>query len=284
MSTIPIVPLPRMRRFNGALRCSRRIRTTMPSPHSSRLPMRIRNRPDAPRARQSAAAILSAQGKNDERMRILADLGKDPAASDSVLYDLAWAQRKTSHVPAAEEAYRRIVSQYPDSPTATLARTELAELLYDGKSYSQAAAMLWPVVNAGKADAKVLAAAGYRLGWCYQKLGDFDKAADCFRNFVARFPHNEMAPSALLQCALADADAGRDEAAQKELAAMLQQYPEHKDAPVAMLKLADVQAARNDFAGSQQTAESFLQKYPKQALAYRAPLLHWLGIGKSEEI
>jgi TolA-binding protein len=226
--------------------------------------------PDAPRARQSAAAILSAQGKNDDALRILMDLGQDSSASDSVLYDLAWAQRKTSHVPAAEETYRRIVSQYPDGATATLARTELAELLYDDKSYSQAAAMLWPVVNAGKADAKVLAAAGYRLGWCYQKLGDFDKAADCFRNFVSSFPHDEMAPSALLQCALADADAGRDEEAQKELAAMLQQYPEHKDAPVAMLKLADVQAAQNDFAGSLKTAQSFLAKYPSHALSYRA--------------
>jgi TolA-binding protein len=79
-----------------------------------------------------------------------------------------------------------------------------------------------------------------------------------------------MAPSAMIQAALADADAGRDEQAQKELAAMLQQYPQHKDAPVAILKLADVQAAQNDFAGSQHTADTFLQKYPKHALSYRA--------------
>jgi len=226
--------------------------------------------PDVPRARQSEAAILWAQGKNDEALRILADLAKDPAASESVLYDLAWAQRKTSHVSDAEETYRRIVSQYPDGAAAPLARTELGELLYDEKNYSQAAAMLWPVVNAGKADAKVLSAAGYRLAWCYQKLGDFDKAAEAFRNFAASFPHDEMAPSALLQCALADADAGRDDQAQKELSAMLQQYPHHKDAPVAMLKLADVQAAQNDFAGSLQTAQLFLETYPAHALSYRA--------------
>jgi TolA-binding protein len=225
---------------------------------------------DAPRARQSAAAILSGEAKNDEALRILSDLGTDPTASDGVLYDLAWAQRKTSHTSAAEETYRRIVSQYPDGAVAPLARTELGELLYGGKNYSQAAAMLWPVVDAGKADAKVLASAGYRLAWCYQKSGDFDKAADYFRKFAAAFPEDEMAPSAMIQAALADADAGRDEQAQKELAAMLQQYPQHKDAPVAILKLADVQAAQNDFAGSQHTADTFLQKYPKHALSYRA--------------
>lgn len=225
---------------------------------------------DAPRARQSAAAILSSQGKNDEALRILETLGKQAAPSDSILYDLAWAQRKTSHAAAAEVTYRRIVAQYPDSTFSPLARTELAELLYADKKYSQAAAMLWPVVEAHKADPKVLAAAGYRLGWCYQKIGDFDKAAGCFRDFAASFPKDEMAPSALLQSALADADAGRNEEAQKQLSAMLQQYPQHKDAPVAMLKLADVQAAQSDFSGSQKTSQEFLTKYPGHALSYRA--------------
>ncbi len=226
--------------------------------------------PDATRARQSAAAILSAKGKNREALRILAGLGKEPSASDSVLYDLAWAQRKASDVPAAEETYRRIVSQYPEGAIAPLARTEIAELLYNDKNYTQAAAMLWPVVDGRKGDPKVLAAAGYRLGWCYQKLGDFDKAATCFRDFAASFPQDEMAPSAMLQSAMADADAGRDDQAQAELVAMLKAYPHHKDAPVAILKLADVQAAQGDFAASLQTAQAFLTKYPGHALSYRA--------------
>jgi TolA-binding protein len=226
--------------------------------------------PNAAAARQSAAAILSAEGKNDQALQLLVKLANDSSASDSVLYDLAWAQRRTLHTKAAEETYRRVISQYSDGPIAILARTELGELLYDDKNYAQAAAMLGPVVSGRKGDAKVLAAAGYRLAWCYQKRGDFDKAASCFREFAASFPDDQMAPSALIQAALADADAGREEQAQKELMAMLAKYPGHADAPLAMLKLADVQAAQNDFAGSLQTAQGFLTQHPDHALTYRA--------------
>ena len=225
---------------------------------------------DAPQALQRAAAILTGEGRDADAESILAALAKDPAASDSVLYDLAWSQRKLSQTAAAEESYRRIITQYPNSTLAPLARTELAELLYADNNFAQAAAMLWPVVSDDKADPKVLAAASYRLAWCYQKQGDYDKAADSFRDFASKFPTDEMAPSALLQAALADSDAGRDEAAQKELADMLKRFPQDKDAPVAMLKLAEVQAAQNDFAGSLQSSRDFLTKYPSSPLAYRA--------------
>ena len=210
------------------------------------------------------------RGKTPRRKIILVGLADNPAATDSVLYDLAWSQRKTLNTAAAEETYRRLITDHSDSKLVPLARTELAELLYAEKSYPQAAAMLWPVVSDAKVDAKVLAAASYRLAWCYQKQGDFDKAAGSFRDFAAKFPDDEMAPSALLQAALADADAGRDEAAQKELLDMIKRFPTHADAPVAMLKLAEVQAAQNDFAGSLQTSQDFLTKYPSDALAYRA--------------
>jgi TolA-binding protein len=225
---------------------------------------------DAPQALQRAAAILTGMGRDADAEAILADLAKGPAASDSVLYDLAWSQRKLSQTAAAEESYRRIVTGYPNSTLAPLARTELAELLYADNNFAQAAAMLWPVVSDDKADPKVLAAASYRLAWCYQKQGDYDKAADSFRDFASKFPTDEMAPSALLQAALADSDAGRDEAAQKELADMLKRFPQDKDAPVAMLKLAEVQAAQNDFAGSLLSSRDYLAKYPSSPLAYRA--------------
>jgi TolA-binding protein len=151
-----------------------------------------------------------------------------------------------------------------------LARTELAELLYAEGNFPQAAAMLWPVVSAGKADPKVVAAASYRLAWCYQKQNDFDKSAKAFRDFAANHPTDELAPSALLQAALADSDAGRDDTAQQELTSMLKQFPQHKDAPTALLKLAEVQAAQNDFAGSLQSSRDFLSKYPSDAMTYRA--------------
>ncbi len=226
--------------------------------------------PNAPKAQQLAASILAQQGKTAQAAAILAKLAQNPAVGDDVLYDLAWAQRNAKQPADAEETYRRLITQRPDSKLAPAARAELGELLYADGNYSQAAAMLWPLVSSGTGDKKVLAAAGYRLAWCYQKQNDFDKAAAAFRDFATRWPSDELAPSALLQAALADADAGRDADAEKELASMLKQFPQHKDAPIAMLKLAEVQAAEDDFDASLKTARDFITTYPADPLVYRA--------------
>ncbi|HWE92958.1 MAG TPA: tetratricopeptide repeat protein [Tepidisphaeraceae bacterium] len=227
--------------------------------------------PNAPKARQLAAAILGGQGKNEQAAKMLADLAADPKASDTVLYDLAWAQRGTRDSAAATESYRRLLKAHSDSKLAPAARTELADLLYADKKYSDAAELLETVVADKSADAKVQTAAMYQLGWCYAKLNKPDKAAAIFSEFAATHPDDaDLTPSALLQAGIASCDEGKFDRAEKSLAQLVKNFPTYKDAPVAFLRLGEAQSEQQEFDAALATYRQFLQKFPKSEFAYRA--------------
>lgn len=225
------------------------------------------------KARQLAAACLKDQGKTAEAARMLAELatvatGKD---ADAVLYDLAWAQRDAKDAPAAEAAYRRLISEHPDSKLAPAARTELAELLSDEKKYDEAAQLLEQVVGDKSAEPKVLAAAEYRLGWCYEKLNKPDKAAAVYAAYTHKGGgSDEMNASALLHAGLSYASEQKYDKAEQALSDVLAKYPNQKDAPVAMLRLGEVQAEQQKYDASARTYSEFLDKYPGSEFAYRA--------------
>lgn len=237
--------------------------------------------PDAPKARQLAAACLSAGGKTEEAGAVLASLARDPKASDAVLYDLAWAQRSGKNASAAAESYRRLLKDHPDSKLAPAVRTELAELLYEDKKYDQAVELLESVIADKSADPKLLSSANYRLGWCYQKLNKPDKAAAAFSKFdpVKGGASEDIAASALLQAGLAYAEQGKFDAAETSLAAMIKDHPKNAQLSVALLRLGEVQAEQGKYDASAQTYSTFLQRFSKDPFAPRA---HF-GIGWSLE-
>jgi TolA-binding protein len=236
---------------------------------------------DAPKARQLAAACLSAGGKTEEAGAVLASLARDPKANDTVLYDLAWAQRAGKNQSAAMESYRRLLKDHPKSKLVPAVRTELAELLYEDKKYDQAVELLEAVVADASADPKLLSSANYRLGWCYQKLNKADKAAAAFSKFdpTRGGASEDVAASALLQAGLAYAEEGKFDDAEKSLAAMIKSHPKNTQLSSALLRLGEVQAEQGKYDASAQTYATFLQKYPKDTFAPRA---HF-GIGWSLE-
>jgi len=187
-----------------------------------------------------------------------------------VLYDLAWAHRSLKNTAAAQATYRELLTRFPQGKLASAARTELAEFLYADGKHAEAAALLEAVVADKAADPKTLAAATYRLAWCYDKLKQPAKAAAAFAEFSTKYPDDPLAASALLQAGVAAADEGKFDAAAKSLSAMLAKFPKHEQAPVALLKLAEAQAEMDDFAGSQQSFARFLAEHPKSEFAYRA--------------
>lgn len=243
--------------------------------------------PDGPhvvKANQLAAASLKDLGKSDESRRMLEALGAQAKGdgADSILYDLAWAQRDAKQASTAQGTYRRLIAEQPQSRLLPAARTELAELLSDDKRFDAAAALLEQVVADKSADEKILALAQYRLGWCYQELKKPQKAAEAFAAFqrssgAASTP--DLAASALLQAGIAHAADQKFDRAERALAEMLQKFPDHKDAPVAMLKLGEVQAEQNKYDAAEKTNQAFLDKYPKSEFAYRAQF----GVGWSLE-
>ncbi|CAA9375982.1 MAG: hypothetical protein AVDCRST_MAG64-304 [uncultured Phycisphaerae bacterium] len=227
--------------------------------------------PHVARALQFTAASQTALGQDDEAMKTLASLAaNDKAATDAVLYDLAWAQRSLKDTKAVQETYRRLLKQFPESKLAPAARTELAEFLYADGNHKEAAELLEAVVSAKDVDPKTLTAATYRLGWCYDKLDQPGKAATVFADFAAKHPDDPLAASALLQAGAAASKEGKFDVAAKSLAAMLAKFPKHEQAPVALLKLGEAQAEMNDFAASQQSYAAFLEQNPKSEFAYRA--------------
>jgi TolA-binding protein len=240
-----------------------------------------RDSPDAIKARQLAAACLSARGKTTEAGAVLASLAIDPKVTDAILYDLAWAHREQKQPTAAAEVYRRLLKEFSESKLAPAVRTELAELLYEDKKYDQAMELLEAVATNTSADPKLQSNAQYRLGWCYQKLGKLDKAAEAFSKFdpKAAGVNNEIAAAALLQTGLAYAELGKFDAAEIALAAMLKLHADNAQASVAMLRLGEVQAEQNKYEASLQTYASFLQKFSKDPFAPRAQF----GIGWSLE-
>ena len=227
--------------------------------------------PHAAKARQLAAAELAALNRPGEAEAMLATLASDTqAVTDAVLYDLAWAQRSKKDPKSAAETYRRLIAKFGTSKLAPAARAELAELLYAENNYSEAAQLLEAVVADDKADEKTLLAARYRLGWCYEKLGQKDRAAATLATFAEKHPDSELAASALLQAGLSYAADGRLDNAERSLKQMLDKFPDHKQASVALLKLGEVQAEAKDFDASQQTFQKFLDRFGNDPLAYRA--------------
>jgi TolA-binding protein len=227
----------------------------------------------AVKARQVAAACLKELGKNEQSEQVLESLASQAKGdgADSVLYDLAWAQRDAKQFSAAEGTYRRLLSDYSQSKLAPAARTELAELLYNDKRYDDASKLLEQVVRDKAAEPKIVAMANYRIGWCYQELKQPAKAAAAFSAF-SQHPDgpDEMRGSALVQAGLSYAQDQHFDKAEQALAQMLQKYPSQKDAPVAMLKLGEVQAEQQNYDGSERTYREFLDKYPKNEFDYRA--------------
>lgn len=227
--------------------------------------------PHVSKAHQFTAASQTALGQNDEAMKTLASLAaNEKAATDAVLYDLAWAQRSLKDMKAAQETYRRLLKQFPESKLVAAARTELAEFLYADGKHAEAAELLEAVVADKAADPKTLTAATYRLGWCYDKLDQPGKAATVFADFAAKHPDDPLAASALLQAGVSASEEGKFDVAIKSLSDMLAKFPKHEQAAVAQLKLAEAQAEVGEFAASQQSFAAFLAQNSKSDFAYRA--------------
>lgn len=229
------------------------------------------NHANAAKARQLAAAVLTAQGKNDQAVKVLADLAGSSQASDTVLYDLAWSQRNNKDLPAAKETYRKLLAQHADSKLAPAARTELAELLYDEKNYPEATELLERVVTDKSADPKVLGPATYRLGFCYAKQSKWDKAAAEFEECADHFKDDpKLNASALLQAGIASAEEGKFDRAERALAKMLSDHRDSDQEPIAMLKLGEAQAEQQEYDAALRTYRDFLDRYEKNEFAYRA--------------
>ena len=227
--------------------------------------------PGVVRARHLAARCLVELKKHAEAKAAYAGLAADKkTVSDESLYGLAWAQRETKEPKAAIATYRRLIEEYPKSPMLAEARTELGGMLYIQKEYKAAAPLLEAVLADKSAEPKLLQAAGYQLGCCYEKMDDDVKTAAAMGAFAAKYPKHEHTPSALYHAGVAQADLKKYAEAIKHLSALIEGYPKHDLLANAYIKLGQVQNNSGRFKEAAGSFEAYLGKFSAGQWAYLA--------------
>jgi TolA-binding protein len=230
-------------------------------------------------AQHHVGRCLARLGRHGEAAKVFAALvAEQKAPAADLLYELALSQRESKDAAAAA-TYQRLLKDYPASRVAVSGRLELAEMLYAAGNYAEAAKLLEQVAADRAADAKTLAVAQYRLGWCYDKQDLPAKAAEVFSAFAARDRDSEFAPSAMYQAGVAYAKLEKLDEAASQFSTLITRFAKHDLAAVAMLKLGEVQAQRQDYDKSAQTYRRFLQEFPKSKFAFLAQF----GLGWAAE-
>ncbi|MBL7134556.1 MAG: tetratricopeptide repeat protein, partial [Phycisphaerae bacterium] len=223
------------------------------------------------RAKHMAARCMAETAQHAEAKAAYAALAGDAkTVSDEALYGLAWAQRETKAPDEAIATYRRLIKDFPESKLLTSARTELGGMLYLKKDYAAAVVLLDAVLADKTADAALLAAAGYQVGCCYEKLGDDVKTASAMGAFAAAFPKHENAPSALYQAGVAQAKLQMYDKAIVHFTALVAGFPRHDLLANAQIKLGQVQNESRQYDAAAKTFGAYLAKFPNGDWAYLA--------------
>ena len=223
------------------------------------------------RARHMAARCLAELDRHAEAKAAYAALCADrKTVSDEALYGLAWAQRETNEPDRAAATYRRLIKEYPKSPTLPAARTELGGMLYLQKEYKAAAELLEAVLADESAEDRLLQAAGYQAACCYEKMGDEVKTAAAMAAFAAEYPRHAHAPSALYQAGVAQAALKKYDESIKHFSLLVRTFSAHDLLPNAYIKLGQVQNNSGRFTEAASTFEAYLAKFPKGQWAYLA--------------
>jgi TolA-binding protein len=139
--------------------------------------------------------------------------------------------------------------------------------------------LLTPVVEAKEVDAKLKAAAQFRLAWTLAKTDKQLAAAEAFKAFVDQYGDHERAPAALYQAGVNFAAGGKNEDANKAFAALIDRDSKSELGAVALIKRGQVLAELGDYQESAKMYERYLKEHEKGDYRYLAEF----GIGWAHE-
>ena len=227
----------------------------------------LKNQPagtHAAEARSMTAACLKALGLIPEATKALTALAGDPKTrTASVLYQLAWLQRRQNDIDGAIRTYNALIEEFPKSDLTKSARIELADLLFAGKDYAAAAKLLSEALKDKSAAPQSAPTTAYRLAQCLLPAGRSKQAAVAFEGFAAQYPKHAQAAPARYQAAMIHAKLGDLPKARKALIALLQSDPDGELAQSAQISLGNFYAAAGDFDSARAAYALFLDRYPK---------------------
>ncbi|MEJ7591915.1 MAG: tetratricopeptide repeat protein [Planctomycetaceae bacterium] len=127
-------------------------------------------------------------------------LAKDPKYSDAdkVLYELGWAHFELTQKNESIAAFRRLGTEFPDSPLAAESWFRVGESYYDAGEFAEA------VKAYSEAQAKAAAAASpdigekaaHKRGWSFLKANDFAEASSAFESQLTAYPGGTLSGDA----------------------------------------------------------------------------------------
>ncbi len=226
------------------------------------------------------AVCLTQVNRHKDAAKILEVLAKDKKArSGAVLYKLAWAYRSTDRKDRAVEVYGKLIDEFPKDSFAPHARAELAGLMYIDEQYKKAAELLEHVIADKSAASELLPVSLYRLGSCYEKLGNYRKASEVFGVFRKALTDHSLAPSALYRAGVAAVNAEQYKAAREYFQTVADKFKKDDLAAPAELKIGETYNEEGNYDKAAEAYAEFLKKRPD----YKYKYLAQFGLGWAME-
>ncbi|MCP4377844.1 MAG: tetratricopeptide repeat protein, partial [bacterium] len=227
----------------------------------------LKDQPNAPHAndaRNMMVTCMQALGNTSEATKSLTALSKDPKTrTATVLYQLAWIQRKQKDIDAAIITYDALIKEFPKYSLIKTTRCELADLTLARKDYATTAKLLSAALKDKSGSTKSDAAIAYRLGRCLLLSGQTRPAANAFESFAGKYPKHPQASLARYQTAMIYAKLKDLPNARKQLIALLRGDTTSKLSQSAQIMLGNFYATDGDFAAAREAYALFLDRYPE---------------------
>ncbi|MCK4782329.1 MAG: tetratricopeptide repeat protein [Desulfobacteraceae bacterium] len=226
-------------------------------------------------------------------LQILADKNKDLQAEidklyddyegyenlPKCLYDIARRYQWSSKYESANNLYKKVVQEYPDSLHAGLAqshipRMNVLSLILSGNDSAAESALKQLISDFP--DDPALPEALYAVGNRYAWNRKYEKASDLFEQIVKKYPSSSSARRAGLQAGMVNAfiniKSKNYTAAQDAVNSLVTDYSDDPTLPSALYRIADRYEASRQYQQARDTYQQIIQLYPDSTNASNAQL------------
>ncbi len=125
-------------------------------------------------------------------------LAKDAkyADADKVLYELGWAHFELTQKNESIAAFRRLGTEFPESPLAAESWFRVGESYYDAGEYPEAVKAYSEAQGKAAASQEIGEKAAHKRGWSFLKADSFAEAAGAFESQLKSYPGGALSGDA----------------------------------------------------------------------------------------
>ncbi len=193
----------------------------------------------------------------------------------AVQYERAWCLRSVGKTDEAATVYHEILDGKAPEDTARHVMLELGEILASKGDFKDAAKVLGKLhesLSSGDGDAlqAIREKGTYRLAVCAFELGEFEKAASLFEEFLGSFEASQHSASASFFAGEAYYKLGRHDRCAKHMGRIIEKFAEHDVVGPALLRLGEATAVLQRWAVSEQAFDTYLSRFGDSDVWYQA--------------